>query len=260
MQLPGLAVGAPPAVVIDPVGAVGVLLDLTDQDARPDGVDGAGLDEEHIPRAHLHLVEHLQHRVVLNALLELLLAHRAVHAKVEKRPGLTVHDDPHLRLAVLPLHPQGVLVAGVHLDGKRVLGVDELDEHREVPEGPGVFPQDFRELLKILAQSQARMVPARQGALPGGVGGELPALRHLVKIAVFAVHIPQLGAAPQVVLERRRKLFQLHRGLLLIFGTIWLQRCHRGYNTVPRQILPFMVYYFWEKRKPFSFLKRRGFL
>ena len=61
-------------------------------------------------------------------------------------------------------------------------------------------------MLQVLAQGQAVIPAPLDFALPGRVGGKLPALRHLVKIAVFAVHIPQLGAAPQVVLERGREL------------------------------------------------------
>ena len=59
----------------------------------------------------------------------------------------------------------------MHLDGQGLLGVDELDEHREVLKGGGVFPQGLGELLKILAQRQAVPLPAGKSALPRRVGG-----------------------------------------------------------------------------------------
>ncbi|MBS6511007.1 MAG: hypothetical protein KH334_04820, partial [Clostridiales bacterium] len=62
VQFPGFAVGAQAAIVVDPVGAVGILLDLTDQDPGADGMDGPRLDEKHVPRTDFHLVQHLGHR------------------------------------------------------------------------------------------------------------------------------------------------------------------------------------------------------
>ena len=57
VQFPGFAVGAQAAIVVDPVGAVGILLDLTDQDPGADGMDGPRLDEKHVPRSEEHTSE-----------------------------------------------------------------------------------------------------------------------------------------------------------------------------------------------------------
>src|SRR5699024_1280119 len=97
------------------------------------------------------------------------------------------------------------------LDGQGVLGVDELDEHREILEPGGVLSQYLLpQLLDVLVQGQAVVLSSGQSALPGGVGGELPALGHLVEVAGLVVHVPQLGAAPQVVFKGGGQFFQFH--------------------------------------------------
>ena len=59
MKLSGLAVGPRASPVVDPEGGVGHLLDLGQQDAGADRVDGAGLDQDAVSRPGLEAVEQM---------------------------------------------------------------------------------------------------------------------------------------------------------------------------------------------------------
>ena len=87
VQLPGLAICAQTAVVVDAVGDVGVLLNFRHHDALADGVQRAGGDEEAVPFVHRHSVQHVGQGVILNAAFKLLLADLMGEAVVEGAPG-----------------------------------------------------------------------------------------------------------------------------------------------------------------------------
>ena len=72
------------------------------------------------------------------------------------------------------------------------MGIDELDE-----DGRLVLP-DF---LQVGGQRHAGRRAVHDGARAIGMHRHLPALRHLVEVALFAVGIPQARAAPDVVLQ-----------------------------------------------------------
>ena len=174
-------------------------------------MDGAGLNEEHVALVDRHLVQHVQEGVVLDLGPEFLFGNVPVHAEVQGSALIAVQDVPHLGFAVFVLHPQGVFIAGVYLDGQGVLGVDELNEHGEVLKGLPVLAQDLAAgLLNIVAEGQAVVFPAPDHALSGGMGGELPALGHDVQVALLVVFGLQARAAPEVVFKRGFQLHHIH--------------------------------------------------
>ena len=204
MQLAQLAVRAAAAVVVHAVCRVGILLNFANENPRADCVDRTGLNEEHVALLHVGLVEHIRQRVVFNALFEFLFRQRTVHAEVQRSARLAVHNVPHLGLAVFALHAQRIFVARVHLHGKRLLRIDELDKHRELLKLRTVHTERLRtDFFQILAEFQPVVFTAVYHALARRVRRKLPALRNLFIVALFAVNVAQLCAAPQIVLKCR---------------------------------------------------------
>ena len=74
MELAGLAVGTQPSVIVDPVGDVGILLDLRDDQSGADGMEGSGLNKKHVPGLYGHTVQNLLQRPVLDPAGKLLPA------------------------------------------------------------------------------------------------------------------------------------------------------------------------------------------
>ena len=58
MQLSGFAVGIQPAIIIDPISDIRVLLHFCQQDPRADGMKGSGGDEEYISFFDRHFLNH----------------------------------------------------------------------------------------------------------------------------------------------------------------------------------------------------------
>ena len=211
MEGPGLPVRPQAAVVEDPVGDIGVLLDLRDHQPRADGVEGAGGDEEHVSRLHGHLPQHLRQGAVGDAAGELLQADLPVKAIVERSAGLGIQHHPHLRLAVLTLMLQGVGVGGVDLDGEVLFGVNELDEHGEVLEGFAGGPQGFLPgLVQPGAEGHPPVGSVRQHGGAVGVAGEDPRLGERIQAALDAEIGFQPLASPDIVLAGGYELISRH--------------------------------------------------
>ena len=92
----------------------------------------------------------------------------------------------------------------MHLHGKRLLRIDELDKHRELLKLRTVHTERLRtDFFQILAEFQPVVFTAVYHALARRVRRKLPALRNLFIVALFAVNVAQLCAAPQIVLKCR---------------------------------------------------------
>ena len=207
VQGPQLPVGAPALVVVDPEGGVGVLLDLGDEDAGADGVDGAWQDEERIALLHRHPVQHLADGAVLRPAAELLRRDLPGKAEVDGGALVAVHDVPHLGLPRLALLPQGRLIGGMHLDGQILPGVDELHQQRKV-----LHPRAVRAPEGVLVQRRQLVggLPRQRAALHRGDAlrplGQLPALRRDVRRVRLVIVSAQAIPAPEIVLVARVQL------------------------------------------------------
>ena len=132
VQWAQLAVGAGAVVVVQTIRHVARLLRLQNERAGLDGMHGTGINLEKVALVDRQHVEH----VVPTAFLDHLCGLDAVLGALadnDRGTGLAVQHIPALgfaQAAVLVLG--GVLVVGVNLDRKVVLGVQNLDEQREL--------------------------------------------------------------------------------------------------------------------------------
>ena len=97
---------------------------------------------------------------------------------------------------------QRVLVGGVYLHRQVALGIDELDEEREViillaGGAQGILAQSG----DIVGESQTLEVTRGDNALPVLVGGQLPALGQGGHVGVLVEFGLEPLTAPEVVLE-----------------------------------------------------------
>ena len=204
MQVPFLPVLPHSPVIIDPVSDIGILLDLRDQDILPDGVDGPRLDEEHIPFLHRDFVEHFCQCIVPDPLCELLPADLPLEPVIEKGSRSGFHYIPHLCLSVLAFIFQRISIVRVDLDGQVLLRVDELDEHRKIPEPPAVLPEDpFSFCPDIFFQRLSRPGAFRDHGLPVRMAGEFPGLCQDLPVVFFVVSFYKPVSSPEVILVRR---------------------------------------------------------
>ena len=132
VQRAQLAVGAGAVVVVQAIRHVARLLRLQNERAGLDGVHGTGINLEKVALVDRQHVEH----VVPTAFLDHLCGLDAVLGALaddDRGTGLAVQYIPALgfaQAAVLVLG--GVLVVGMNLDRKVVLGIQNLNEQREL--------------------------------------------------------------------------------------------------------------------------------
>ena len=88
------------AVVVEPVGHVGILLEFEQRNAPADRVDRAGRDHEEVAGAHRPPVHQLLDRAIERGGAKLVRRNGALQAEAERRAGLRVEDVPALALAL----------------------------------------------------------------------------------------------------------------------------------------------------------------
>ena len=207
VQGAGLAVRPHSAIVVDPVGDVGILLHLRNDDALADGVQGSCRDEEHIALFHRHRIEYFGQRVFPDALGKFLFGNFMGKAVVQEGTRLGVQHIPHLGLAVLALVLQRVGVGGMHLNGQIVFCVNELGENGKLLEFPAVGTGGLRVGGKVIRQCGAVLQIGR----PVRVRGQHPRLGQRVQVALHTKLGFQTLAAPQVILTAGFQSHDRHR-------------------------------------------------
>ena len=233
MKRAGSPVRPRPTVVEDAVGEVGALLHLGDQDAAPDGVDRARGDEKTVSLSHLHPVKHVGQASVPDAALQLLPCELPLEPHVEESTGLVVQDEPHLRLARAVLDSGGVGVVRVDLDGEGEPGVDELHQQGKGIVRPVAAGDDLRVCPNGLRERAPRPGAVRDDAVPGGVGGQLPALRDRFEVGPHSPIFLQTPPTPEVILAGggQRKGFHAAASFSScrgprVSGTVRVHACH----------------------------------
>ena len=183
--------------VVDAVGGVAGLLDLGHHDARAERMDTTCRDEKHIVFLHLLVVEHRLQLIVFQYVGIVHSRHLAVEAHDEFGVFVGLHHIPHLGLAVAQTALLGQLVIGMHLHREPVVGVDDLQQERELLT---IFVED-RLPHQVAHESLHQVV-------------DLVALE--VAIGDFALLIPNAREQPHLAAVRQRTV--VHTQLLLDFA------------------------------------------
>jgi len=121
-----------PAPVVDAVGHVGELLDLGYHQPASGRVHGTGLDEEEVTLLRSHYVQHLLEGSGGAAVEELAGIYILVESHVDTGRRVGLEDVPGLGLAVGVVPVEGRLVVRMHLDGKPLLDIEQLDQDGEL--------------------------------------------------------------------------------------------------------------------------------
>ena len=103
-------------VIVQPIGHVGVLLDLDDTDAGPDRMYGICGDVEEVARFDVMPGKQIHDRPILRAALHLIARNGALETDSELRPGLGIEHVPAFLLArPAQTRCHGLIVIGMHL-------------------------------------------------------------------------------------------------------------------------------------------------
>ena len=100
MELPWLAVVAQPAVVVEAVGGVGVLLHLCQQDALADGVNGAGWNKENIAFFYWCMMTDFGNSAILQAVSQFLTGDFFFYAIEQLSTRFGINNIPHFGFAL----------------------------------------------------------------------------------------------------------------------------------------------------------------
>ena len=207
MQRAQLAVGAGAVVVVQAIGHIARLLRLQNERTGLDGVHGTGVNLEKVALVNRQHVEHLVPAAVLDHLCCLGAVLGAL-SDDDRGAGLAVQHIPALGLAQAAVLVLGsVLVVGVNLDRKVVLGVQNLNEQREL-----LALAVAKELTVLGPQPRQRVAgirALRNLAVAVGMGRDSPALTDGTLGNVVTKYGFELAAAPDLLVEDRRQFNQI---------------------------------------------------
>ena len=170
-------------------------------------MNGAGVDLEKVALVNRQHVEHVVPTAFLDHPCGLGAVMRAL-SDDDRGAGLAVQHIPALGLAqaaVLVLG--GVLVVGMNLDRKVILGVQNLNEQREL-----LALAVAKELAVLGPQPRQRVTgirALRNLAVAVGMGRDGPALTDGALGNVVAKYGFELAAAPDLLVEDRRQFNQI---------------------------------------------------
>ena len=118
------------AVIVHAVGEVAVLLGFKQYGAGPDGMDGAGIHEDHVAFVNRQDVEALFESAIVNAIPDLIHGDAGLETCGDLRPGFGRQRVPALGLSAGLAIFLCQTVVGVNLDAELFAGKDDLDEQR----------------------------------------------------------------------------------------------------------------------------------
>src|SRR5580704_11850200 len=134
MQIAQLAFAVTAIVIVDAIGDVRVLLDFAQDQARADRVRGSGGNKNRIASTHRNVFEAILGGAVHNGMLEFFGGDAGLEANHHLRTFARAHRVPHFGLSAAAsggFVARRVVIAGMNLHGKLLLGKNEFHEQRE---------------------------------------------------------------------------------------------------------------------------------
>ena len=203
----GLAVGAKTSPVVDAERRVGHLLDFRQHDPRADRMHGPGRDQDAVAGPGLEPMQQGLDGPSQEGGGEVVAGDSGAQAGVDQAAGLGVDDHPGFGLAVVVGQNPAELVVGVDLDREDVVGVEELDQERELPLARERVDEGRAEQLGAAVADEFAEARAGEGTVghPADVVaviGQLPALGVARPLPQrFVEDGPEPPAAPDQLFE-----------------------------------------------------------
>lgn len=119
-------------VVEDAIGDVTTLLYFCKENTSTDGMDTSGWDVEDIALVDCVTCEDVGYGAIGNLLAIFFFGYLLAEAGIETCTRLGIDDVPHLGLTQLAMSCSSQFVVGMNLNAEIALGIDELDEEREL--------------------------------------------------------------------------------------------------------------------------------
>ena len=153
VQWARFAIQAGPAKIIQPIGEIGIFLDLEKQQAGSQSVDNSRRQKHGLLRLRPEALQKVARSSAFEYRKQLLLRHAGLQPEQNRGVGVRLQEIPHLALThVAGVVNGGVSIVGMDLHGKPVTGKDVLGEKRKTAARPGLSvqfrPVFFRSLRK----------------------------------------------------------------------------------------------------------------
>ena len=132
MQWPGLPIGIDPVPVVQPEGDVARLLNLGNDQAGADGMNGSGRDENAIAGSRLECVQQFLATPGFDRFGEALPVDPLLKACVDSASLLSLDDVPGLRFAAVGWRSSGGrLIVRMDLYRENLVGIKKLEKQRK---------------------------------------------------------------------------------------------------------------------------------
>ena len=191
--------------IVDAVGSVGSLLNLRDHDVRAKGMNTPRRDEKDIARFNLLIVQHITQSIVLHHFDIIHPSHFAIETHHEFGILVGMHHIPHFSFSIAYATFFSQFVIRMHLHRKPVVGIDNLQQQRElfaIFVEHGLAHQVAHEGLHEVIDFVALEIAIGHYALLVPKSREQPGLAAIGQRAVVhAKHFLDFSPAPNLILE-----------------------------------------------------------
>ena len=200
VQSSGFSIQSKPIPIMGPEGHVTGLLHFVNQAAFSKGMDRPGGDEEEVPRSRLKTVEAIGDPAMGQGVRQIIAADTRLEADEQftsvsdKSPAFCFTPGAHAQLL-------GQGIVWMDLDGKAIVGINELDQQREFSPIPA-WPYE----IPACVPHQVPETAARQGAIghyahASGMIREVPAFPDRASGEILSVEFHPSPAPYQGVVD-----------------------------------------------------------
>src|SRR5262245_20289029 len=122
---------AGPAIIVQTIRGVRVLLDFKNYRAGADGMDRAGIHVDQVAGVEVNPVEQLLHPDFADSAFNFSLGYSRLQPKTDLRSRRSLKYVPALRLATWFAYASSGFIVGMDLDGKLFQGKEKLEKQRK---------------------------------------------------------------------------------------------------------------------------------